>query len=80
MKYRIVKESSFGIGNEYYPQYKKFLFWHNFIIDKSLYICVVCFKTYAEARQYIQDDQDKRVWEKERKKSFKREVLNIERI
>lgn len=58
-----------GLGEDieiYYPQYKNFLFWHNyeeFYLGCATFFTVVC-STYHEAFNYCQEKR--KAWEKER--------------
>lgn len=72
MKYRIKK-----VGDIYYPQYKEFLFWRNFI--KNLYACKIeffssfeCAKEFIEKeRRYIEEVNKYEQRETENKKNTK---------
>lgn len=77
MKYRIRKESNCE-GEAYYPQYKKFLFWHYFkrMVGVDVYN-IIGYKHLDDAINFIDNNKKDRDWKKECRKSFKKEIIAV---
>lgn len=67
-KYRIVVETNRRGETFYTPQYKKFLFWKDWIKGVAIdTFCTICFNTYEEALEYIRHDIKNEEVKKDRK-------------
>ena len=60
MKYKIRKETfKSGLIN-YYPIYKKFLFWHYYYLNEEFDVEIVVFNDKEKAIDFIEKDKKKR--------------------
>lgn len=74
-KYRIIEDSNAN-GKAFRPQFKFFLFWHNFSEFKGLYTEIYIYDTLEEAKKRIDEDICDRKREKELKASYKRTIIS----